>query len=176
MKKNINFFGSVLVLSLIMSVVPITASAETLAYQPQTQAEKVAYIYGRIAQLLQIKQFIDKGKTWEEATALSQVDYVTMSTHKAIDSTATTAVLRGEVNIYGKATASAWFEYGTDKDFLDQRTNQVSIRSVYDRAVRVSVRSLKPDQRYYFRMATTDNNKIVTYGDVYSFSTDELVK
>lgn len=174
MKKLQVFMSTIVIASFIVAMVPSTALAQSITYQPQTQAEMTAYLYGRIAQLLQIKQLLDKGKSWEEAVSLSQVDYATMSTHKAIDVEVTTAVLRGEVNLYGKATAQAWFEYGTDEDFLDQRTNQVSVRSAYDRAVRVAVRSLKPDERYYFRMATVDNNKIVTYGEVYAFRTDEI--
>lgn len=151
------------------------AATQTSAYQPQTQEEIRAYLYGRIAQLMQIKQLLDQGNTLQQAVDQVTVDYATISTYKATEIEATTAILRGEVNLSGKATASAWFEYGIDDDFLDQRTNKVSVRTAYERAVRVQVRNLKEDQRYYYRIVTQDNNKLVTYGQVYGFRTDESI-
>ena len=174
MKNLSHTISAVLIVSMVLVMTPAEAFAQTLNYQPQTQAERIAYLYGRIAQLLQIKQLLDQGKSWNEAVALAQVNYVTIQTHKALEVEATTAILRGEVNLYGKATAQAWFEYGLDDDFLDQRTGKVTIRSAYERAVRVGLRNLKPDERYYFRLVTSDSNGIVTYGDIYAFRTDEL--
>lgn len=175
MKKHlVSYFGAVLVGVFMITVTPNITHAEGVTYQPQTKGEMLAYLYGRIAQLMQIKQLVDRGKTLEQAVAEATVDYVTASTHRAVEITETTAVLRGEVNLFGKATAQAWFEYGEDEKFLDQRTNQVSIRSVYDRPVRVSLRALESDERYYFRIVVTDREGVVTYGSVYEFRTDEL--
>jgi hypothetical protein len=173
MKKFQIFVSGLMLVVLVAALAPVSANAQTVSYHPQTQAEKVAYLYGRIAQLLQIKQLLGQGKSFEEAVALSSVDYVTISTHRAIEITETTAVLRGEVNLYGKATAQAWFEYGEDEDFLDQRTNQTSVRSAYDRAVRMEVRNLEQDERYYFRLVVMSGDGIVSYGDVYQFRSDE---
>lgn len=175
MKNNIKLtLGGILVAMVFCVITTPFAFAQTTTYQPQTQAERIAYIQGRIAQLMQIKQLLDRGNTLAEAVAQSTVDYVTIDTHKATDVGVTTAILRGEVNLFGKATAQAWFEYGEDEDFLDRRTNQVYIHSVYDRPVRTKIDNLKEDERYYFRIVTVDTSKIVSYGPIYSFTTDEV--
>jgi hypothetical protein len=166
-----NIFSGLFILLLVFSA--SLASAQTLSYQPQTQAEKLAYLYGRIAQLMQIKQLLDRGNTLAEAVSQATVDYVTIDTHRAVEVDETSAVLRGEVNLYGKATAQAWFEYGQDENFLDQRTNQTYIRTAYDRPVRTSVNYLEEDERYYFRLVAMDASGYVIYGPVFSFHTDE---
>jgi hypothetical protein len=175
MKNYMRITVSGLLLLVILCVsLPSLASAQTISYQPQTQAEKMAYLYGRIAQLMQIKQLLDRGNTLAEAVSQSSVDYVTLDTHRAVEVEETTAVLRGEVNVYGKATAEAWFEYGQDESFLDLHTNVVNIRTVYDRPVRTTVNYLEEDERYYFRIVVMDNNDVVSYGPILSFYTDEV--
>ena len=152
------------------------ATYET-AYRPQTNAELIAYLQGRIAQLVVIQKMLqNSGSDSAIVTTLPQsiTNYVTATTHKATEIGTTAAYLRGEVALYGNAYAYAWFEYGQDEDFLDQKTNKVSIRSAYDRPVRVMVRNLQDDERYYFRLVTEDNNNVVKYGDVYGFRTDEV--
>lgn len=161
-------------LFLLLLVIPVLSQAatQTLSYKPQTKQEMIAYLYGRISQLLEMQQAY--GQTGSVSTPnQSLFDYVSVETHSATDVADTTAILRGEVILFGKATANAWFEYGQDSDFLDQRTNKVSIRSAYERAVRIQVRNLEPDERYYFRIVTEDKNKLVKYGPVYAFRTDE---
>jgi len=170
--KNSSFAFVVAFILLVSFVTPVVASAQTISYKPQTKGEQVAYLYGRIAQLMAIKTLLDKGNTLQEAVNQSSVDFATGETRSALEVTDTTAVLRGEVTLFGDTTAKAWFEYGVDEDFLDQKTRQVSIRGAYDRAVREVVTKLLDDERYYFRIAVM-TGEIVQYGEVYGFRTDE---
>jgi len=162
--------GLFLIALMVAPSITLAANA-ALSYQPQTQAEKIAYIYGRISQLLEMQQQLkDSGQT---TLTTSVFDYITIDTYGADEETEVSAVLRGEVLLFGKETASAWFEYGKDSDFLDLKTSQRSVRSAYDRAVRTTVTRLEDDQRYYFRLAAVDSEKVVHYGPISSFRTDE---
>lgn len=158
-------------LLLVTLVAPISAAAST--YQPQTRGEMIAYLYGRIAQLIEIRNMLERGGAVAQSSSQFTSDLVTMDTHKALEVEATTAVLRGEVLLYGDAFAQVWFEYGTDGNFLDQRTGKYSIRTAYDRAVRVNVSRLEEDERYYFRIAGIDQSGNVYYGPIHQFRTDE---
>lgn len=155
------------------TVIPERASAQTYAtYQPRTQAEMVAYLYGRISQLMEIKAQLERGGS-VNVTTIPGLSLVSADTRSASEITATTAFLRGEVILFGDSTAQVWFEYGRDQGFLDQRTNKVNIRSAYDRAVRFQVRNLSDDTRYYFRIVSQDNKGNLQYGPVFSFRTHE---
>lgn len=172
---------STVVISLLLVAIcfglPSNAYAESpaRAYQPTTKAELIAYLYGRIYQLMEIQQQLRGGVPPVSPLPSGSV-LVRIDTHKATEVEDVTAVLRGEVNLIGKTTASAWFEYGTDESFLDQKTSKKTVKSAYDRAVRVNVSKLLPDKRYYFRVAAEDKSGKVSYGPVYQFRTDELKK
>lgn len=158
----------------VMLVVPLQTSAATTgsSFQPQTKQEMIAYLHGRIAQLIVMQQMAQKSGLSSNPSQ-SVFSFVSLETHKASDIESTSATLRAEVIVYGKATASVWFEYGKDRDFLDRRTSKVSVRSAYERAVRVQVKSLEDDEKYYFRIVTQANDGLVQYGDIFSFRTDE---
>ncbi len=157
---------------MVALVVPqFSLASQVSTYQPRTTNELIAYLYGRIAQLLEIQRMIENGGT--APVTAPAFNFVSVHTRSASEVEANTAVLRGEVFLYGDVTASVWFEYGEDADFLDLRTRKVSVRSLYDRAVRAEVKSLEDEERYYFRIAAADSRGNVSYGDVYAFRTDE---
>jgi len=160
------------VISTMVLSAPSSVVAETIVFTPQTERELMAYLYGRISQLQDLKSMLE-GSSAGSGVSLSSVS-VSIETMKASEINATDAVLRGEVWLNNEATAKVWFEYGEDEDFLDLRTSQVSVRSAYDRAVRVKVTRLMEDERYYFRLVAQDKDGIVIYGDVRGFTTDEL--
>ena len=162
----------VLIFALVTLVPSFAMAQTTFSYQPRTQSEMIAYLYGRIAQLIEIKEMLERGGTVSIPTQ-STFALATAETRQATDVAATTAILRGEVVLYGTATARVWFEYGIERDFLDQKTNQLTVRSAYDRGVRVLARNLKSDTRYYFRIVSQDNIGTLNYGPVYSFRTHE---
>ncbi|MEY3784206.1 MAG: hypothetical protein RLZZ230_528 [Candidatus Parcubacteria bacterium] len=166
--------GLTLGVMFLSAFIPLTTQAATTVatYQPRTQAEMVAYLYGRISQLLEIQQSLSK--SGNSVVTSSMLSYVTISTYRASDITEKSAVLRGEAVIVGKTTASIWFEYGEDEYFLDQKTAKKTVASLYDRGVRITVNNLKDDKHYYFRIAALDKNGIVTYGETYTFRTHEL--
>lgn len=161
---------------LVSAITPeaVSAQANALSYTPRTEAERVAYLYGRISQLLEIQaQLQNGGSIVSLGTNAVAPSSVTVKTHRAADVNVTTAVLRGEVSLFGDATASAWFEYGEDRDFLDLRTRQVAVRSVFDRAVRTTITRLQEEEVYYYRIVTLNKDKTVSYGSIFSFRTDD---
>ena len=173
--KNTKIFTASMLMAVLLvgTFMPTTVSARSAAisYVPQTEAEKIAYLYGRISQLAEIKQQLEVSGS---ATASESLfDYIELDTYGSAEETETTAVLRGEVFLYGEATAYAWFEYGQESDLLDLRTSRKSIRTAYDRAVRTAVSRLEDDERYYFRLVAEDKAGVVHYGSIYSFRTDE---
>jgi phosphodiesterase/alkaline phosphatase D-like protein len=170
------FKKSIIVFLLVMLVIPTNLFAATTGvstYQPRTTNEMIAYLYGRISQLMELQQMLGGQNNNSGATTQSSLGYVLGETRTASDVLDTSAILRGEVTLYGNSTATAWFEYGQDSDFLDQKTRHATIKSAYDRAVRIQVKNLESDDRYYFRVVTQDKNKIVKYGEVFAFRTDE---
>lgn len=174
MKKSVIVFALAFVLLASLSVPTAARAQSALYYQPRTTSEMVAYLYGRIAQLLEIKQLLEQGGgRVTTSSAIPVFSQVSITTHSATEITNTTAVLRGEAELYGEATASVWFEYGQDEDFLDQKTRKVSVKTAYDRAVRTKVSYLEEDERYYFRMVATDKNDHIYYGKIFGFRTDE---
>jgi phosphodiesterase/alkaline phosphatase D-like protein len=165
--------GGIGVLLISAFLAPATSFAQTYyLYEPQNRAETLAYLYGRIAQLIELKERMAAGERMDKAVNNMSVDEVIISTKSASDVTGTTAVLRGEVLVYGKATASVWFEYGENENFLDLKTSRVQVKSAYDRAVRVSVSRLKENKRYYYRIATQGKDGVVRYGSIQRFYTD----
>ena len=162
------------ILLFTMVVVPFKSDAATSAttYQPQTKQEMIAYLQGRIAQLVYMIQQAERtGLSLNPSQ--SALGFVSIETHKAIDIEENEAVLRGEAVIYGNTSATVWFEYGKDSKFLDQKTGKVSVRNAYDRAVRKKVTGLDDDRRYYFRIAAEGKDGLVQYGEVYTFYTDD---
>lgn len=153
---------------------PERATAQSaITYQPRTQAEMVAYLYGRISQLMEIKAQLERGGTISGITQTG-LSLALADTRSASDITPTTAILRGEVILFSGSTAKVWFEYGRDQDFLDRKTNQITVKSAYDRAVRSQVSNLQSDARYYFRIVSQDNKGNLQYGPIFAFRTDEL--
>lgn len=162
------------VLLVATMVTPLAVSAQTIRYQPQTQAELIAYLYGRIAQLMEMKAMLESSAAPSTpGSVVGTAAAVVIDTHGAQSVTERSAILRGEVNVYGGATANAWFEYGQERDFLDQKTRQVAVRSAYDRALRQTVTNLEDDERYFFRVVAQRTDGTVLYGSIFSFRTDE---
>jgi hypothetical protein len=172
-----NKFKQVVLASLVFSFVffapASTAEALTATNQPETTAELIAYLQGRIAQLLEMQRLLESSGQNNQNFQQSTVKFVSINTRKAADVEETTAVFRGEAIVYGGAKASVWFEFGQEEDFLDFRSRIVTIQTEYDRAVRVPVINLRDDKRYYFRMVAKDQAGNVTYGKIFSFRTDE---
>lgn len=173
MKQTAIFLSGIATIVLCAAANPVTVSAQTVSYQPRTQSELVAYLYGRITMLLEIKAALEKNGSLSTADVDRLGSYVEYETKSASDITETTAVLRGEVVLYGDMTATVWFEYGQDQDFLDLRTRKVSVKTAYDRAVRSTVKSLEDEERYYYRIVVQGKDGHIRYGNTKLFRTDE---
>lgn len=172
MKNSKKYVLGILLSTLIIYSVPSFSLASTFNYQPRTQAEMVAFMYGRISQLLEIKQILEQGGGSCSAIGLVANNKL-IQTHSAADIEANKAILRGEIIITDNNRLTTWFEYGEERDFLDLRTRKVVASSIYDRAVRTPVTNLKDDTRYYYRMVAMNNTGSVQYGEIYQFRTKE---
>lgn len=168
-------FASIVLVAVLVTTIPnVTLAQGATQYQPQTTKELIAYLMGRIAQLQEMQRTLQGGTGSRTNNTQSSFDFVTVYTQKADLVTDVTAVLRGEVLLFGKASAVAWFEYGQDEDFLDFKTNKVNVRSAYDRAIRTSIRNLEEDENYFVRLVAQDKNGTLIYGEIFQFRTDEL--
>lgn len=167
--KKQYFTGVITILLLVVLVTPTVSYATT--YQPRTQAEMIAYLYGRISQLMEIQAALGQGGGGAVAKILPKT--VTVTTYRAVEVTDKTAILRGEIILAEKNTARVWFEYGEDEDFLDRKTVQKTIRTIYDRGLRIILTNIEDDERYYFRIVALDNNGDVHYGETFAFRTKE---
>jgi hypothetical protein len=165
MKSTLSFL---VLLLLLLPATPVAA-----AYQPETRDQLIAYLLGRIEQLQTIVDMLENGGIITTSRSGEEMKLATIDTRKADDVEATSAVLRGEANVFGGGYVWVWFEYGEDSDFLDFRSDGLDIESAYDRAVRIPVYDLESDEKYYYRMVGIDHNNDYIYGPIYSFRTDE---
>lgn len=171
MKKIAIIFSGLSFTLMTVFFTPTTAFAQSVTYQPRTESELVAYLYGRIIQLVEIKAMLERQQGITSPTYTPSG--ASIDTHSALEITSDTAILRGEVVLRDTTPIKAWFEYGQDQKFLDQKTRQVTVKSLYDRAVRQKVTQLEDDERYYFRIASMTKEGVVSYGPIYGFRTDE---
>ena len=173
---NKNLLKGLALFTIVAVTVPnLTLAATTIQYQPRTTQELIAFLYGRIVQLQEIQNLLSGGSSVPSSNQ-SLFDFVSVNTQSADTILATSAYLRGETLLFGKATAKVWFEYGRDRDFLDFKTRQVTVRTAYNRAIRTQVTKLEEDKRYYFRLVAEDNKGNLIYGDIYAFRTDESTR
>lgn len=164
-----------------LAFAPSLAAAQSTygqAYESMTTQEKIAYLYGMIAQLQMLLELMleaeEEGGTIGVPRPSRGAD-VSVSTLSARDIEAEEAELRGEIDLEGEDEALVWFEYGEDDDDLDERTTKRRITDsrgderTFDRIID----DLDEDERYYFRAVAEDEDGDRDYGSIRSFRTDE---
>lgn len=100
-------------------------------------------------------------------------DDVNITTKSAVDIEEEEATLRAYLNSIDN-DVTIWFEYGEDRDNLDEETSEVD----YDEDdegeyIEVTIDDLDEDTRYYFRVVAEDEDGDNSYGSVFSFRTDD---
>ena len=170
------------VLLLAMVSIPVQSSAQERhgeVYASMTTEEKVAYLYGMIAQLQILLELMLEAEDDDDSNIgivrSSRGADVSVTTLSARDIKEDEAELRGEIDFEGEDEALVWFEYGEDDDDLDERTSK---RRVTDsRGDELSfdetIDDLDEDERYYFRAVAEDENGDRDYGSIRSFTTEE---
>lgn len=168
-----NIITTLVLALLLTSAFPQLSFAQSTSFQPTTAREMIAYLMGQIQQLQNLKAMLERAGNPARVVAPSAVSYVTVDTFDATEETDVSAALSGEVLLFGDATAQTWFEYGQDEDFLDSKTSKKNAYTPYDRAQKVIVTRLEPDEKYFFRIVALTNDDQVLYGSVATFRTDE---
>ncbi|MBI5139767.1 DUF11 domain-containing protein [Candidatus Nomurabacteria bacterium] len=93
-----------------------------------------------------------------------------VTTKSATSINKSSATLNGRVDGNGSPTR-AWFEWGEDRDDLDEKTSERSTGSgINDFEIHIS--GLDEDTTYYFR-AVAENDEGDDFGSIFSFRTDE---
>ncbi|MEM9336817.1 MAG: hypothetical protein AAGA35_03110 [Patescibacteria group bacterium] len=176
-------FGGLLIVLMVATSVPQVAVAQT--FQPRTNQELIAYLYGIIAQL-QAQQGQFSGGQVLGVSSSGNTSFVTSSfnsfgnydidvdTLSARDIDEEEAELRANIDLDGAAFADGWFEYGEDGD-LDEETSRVRITNRGDntRSFTREIDDLDEDELYFFRAVAEGPDGRREYGEVRSFRTDD---
>ena len=93
-----------------------------------------------------------------------------VTTRSATNIGSTSATLNGRVDGNGSST-DVWFEWGRDRDDLDEETDEESTGSGTDEFSE-RITGLRRDTIYYFR-AVAENNEGQDEGSIFSFRTDD---
>ena len=81
------------------------------------------------------------------------------------------ATLRGNLNILSGDTAEVWFEYGTNRNDLDEETSKMELDD--DGSFSQSISNLDGNRVYYFRALGEGEDGDVDRGALLSFRTDD---
>jgi len=101
----------------------------------------------------------------------SEINVVTLP---AINIDDDEALLQGRVSDFNRSDyADVWFEYGTQRNDLDDTTGTRRIDDDEYRNFGYRLTNLREDTDYYFRAAGSDDEGERDYGSVYRFTTDE---
>ena len=170
---------SLLLFILIFTPVTSQAAVNNAIYNSMTTNEKIAYLYGMVAQLQMLLAFQIENTNANSSSNSSNNDRnradVDISTLSATDIEEDEAELRAQIDLDGEDEAFVWFEYGEDDDDLDERTSRIRVTDNRgDRqTVSITVDDLDDDERYYFRAVVQDEDGDRSYGSVRNFRTDE---
>lgn len=161
-------------------VMSLALPAQTFAaYQPQDKEDLLAYLYGQLAILQAIladklddDDYVSEPRSSRDSSRDAEIDLETLNARN-IESDE--AELRLEIDFDDSRRATVWFEYGEDRDDLDERTTKYSLtKSSHDGdTIEIRVRNLEEDQRYYYQAVGEDDDGERVYGDIRSFTTDD---
>lgn len=163
---------------------PSSAAAATYyqsaAYYNMSDTEKLAFLYGMIAQLQALLELTERyenggGTVVGEPRPGNNRADIEVTTLSAIDVEDNEATLRARIDLDGEDEAEVWFEYGTDDDDLDDdsRVLRVTDRRGDIVTVEITIDDLDEDERYYFRAIAEDENGDRDRGSVRYFTTDD---
>ena len=168
------FATSFILLALVLT--PVTSQAQSAVYNTMTTNEKIAFLYGMIAQLQIILEMrIETESDSSNVFSTRDRSDIDVETRSATDVEEDEAELRAEIDLNGEDEARVWFEYGERSNDLDEDTSKRRITDSRGDEVDVSVTidDLDEDERYYFRAVAEDEDGDRSYGSVRNFTTDD---
>lgn len=84
------------------------------------------------------------------------------------------ATLEGEIDFNRAREAYVFFEYGEDRDSLDERSEREEIDDNDNADISIRIDGLRDDERYYYRLVAIDRDtKEYVYGRIEDFKTDD---
>lgn len=125
----------------------------TTSYVPRTQDETIAYLHGVIAGMLAQLGGVPSGVVLGETYTPPRTDVrydIDVGT-SFLRSSDDELQLNGVINLDGAPYADVWFEYGTDEDDLDERTQMQRIRSGTRFSIEIDKDEFEPDEWYSYR-------------------------
>jgi hypothetical protein len=171
MKNTIVAIFLVTVVIFTFGSTPSAAKAATTgSFQPRTNAEELAYLYGQLA-LLQAQLAALQQQAGTDVTTTGQNPYrVRVTTAAPIAVGRTTAELRGEVDRGTASRITVWTEYGSGSTFTN-RTNEYMVTSRGEQTVSARLYDLTPNTTYRYRMMARDTAGNRIAGVTRSFTT-----
>ncbi|MCD5380948.1 MAG: hypothetical protein LR008_00010 [Candidatus Pacebacteria bacterium] len=184
---NWRLLGLALVVSLVISPLSVNAATYNQSFQLQSVEERIAYLYGMIAQLQVMLAAQDNnyscsygcddrgrvlGVVYSGSAGGGDIDVTTFTARDIEDDEAD---LRGEVDLNNNRSATVWFEYGESRNNLDDRTVKRRITGSQNKEIdfTINVDDLDEDGRYYYRAVAEDAGGDRDYGSILSFVTDD---
>lgn len=164
-------------LALLLSFIcaPLTMYAQVSNYQPRTQLEMIAYLYGILAQLqaqlAELKAAEARGETRTTSTRVSPnpffVNVVSLAP-TSIDRSS--AILNGEVDKGGSEYLEVWFQYGVG-DGLTRTKDLEPIVWSGRQPVSATLKDLRSNTTYSYRLVAEDERGYRHYGQTRTFTT-----
>lgn len=157
----------------LVLLMPSYSYAQT--WQPRTNAELIAYLYGIVVQLqaqLEALKEADSNNSRPHTTNVNRgrnpyfVNVITLAP-TAISRNA--ATLKAEVDKGGSEYLDVWFEYGEDVD--DDRSKSQSITQSQRQSITMVIDELDDDTDYEFRIVAEDEDGNRRYGEIRTFTT-----
>ena len=155
---------------------PLTSQAQSfsnLTYDRMTVNEKIAFLYGMVAQLELIIEMRLRAEDDNRDVGWSRsADIETLS---ATDIEDDEAVLRADVELGSNDRVRVWFSYGETRSDLDERSSYRTVRDSRgsDQRVEILIDDLDEDERYYYQAVVEDEDDDREYGRIRDFTTDD---
>lgn len=173
MKINI-FKRSLVAAFIVIFSIPAVSFAQ---YQPQTESQQIAYLYGVIAQLqaqlaaLQAAQPHPTTPTYyytpSSQSSSNEVTAITGSVHTSSGE----VMLEGQIDFDASDRVRAWFEYGTNQS-VTQSTQSVDITGSSNtiKSIAISASVISSYSTYQYRLVVEDGDGDFSEGILKSFT------
>lgn len=162
----------------VMTIAPLSASAQSYyystppVYNPQGSYESqyayMVYLMQLVAQL----QAMYGGGNNNGGGYTNWKSEISIETEDSSDEDNDEARLNGSVDFNNSDYAYVWFEWGNDRNDLDEETTHIKLDDNDDEDFSARITDLDEDDTYYFRAVGEDDNGNVVYGSVEDFSID----
>ncbi len=167
------FISSCLISGLIglLIITPLFPTVAAANFQPRTQEEQLAFLYGQLALLL---AQLERQQQMANGDAVIQAQRnpfnVRVTTAAPERVSLTTAELRGEIDRGTAPFITVWTEYGIG-NVLNERTTEQTVTLSGRRAVAIRLENLRVNTTYRYRLVARDSAGNVIVGQTRTFTT-----